>query len=405
MENESKGNRLKYLRNNNVNQILRILSREGDCARNKLVKQLGLSKMTVSNLVNLLIGLGYIEEYRVENKMNINVAGPKPMFLRIRENRIITIGITLQGDVVEGELIDIATGSIPHTKVSMMRSFRNLDIPTSIKTIIHTILIKHINIRKRIIGVGIAYNGLVDAEQGILYTTNAHNELSEVKIKRQIEKQFALPTYVCSDVQAAAFAEVLFGQSKRKSSFLFIGFGRQIKSAFVEDNMMHFGYSGLCGELGHVSVRYDGPVCECGNRGCFHMYASTPVLLQKSGKDSVSELIQAIHERDPQTIRTVESYIQITATMIVNLLNILDSECIILGYDAKVLPNYIVKEIERLVNEKCIQKKNRYIRLVTATFGYEGILLGAGVLPIHQIFLGNLILDLSVKEREENSLS
>lgn len=403
MANENKGNRLKYLRNDNVNQILRILSREGDCARITLVKRLGLSKMTVSNLVNLLIELGYIEEYRVENKMNINVAGPKPMFLRIRENRIITIGITLQGDIVEGELIDMAMGSIPQTKVSMMRSFRNLDIPTSIKTIIHTILIKHADQKSRIVGIGIAYNGLVDTEQGILYTTNTHKELVEIKIKRQIEKQFSLPTYVCTDIQAATFSEVLFGQSNRRSSFIFLGFGRQIKSAFIEHNRMHYGCSGLCGDLGHVSIRYDGPVCECGNRGCFHMYASTPVLLQKSGKNSIVELVQAIHEREPQAIRTIESYIQMTSTMLVNLLNVLDPECIVLGYDAKLLPNYIVKEIERLVNEKCMQKKNRYIRLFTATYGYEGVLLGAGVLPIHQIFLGNLTLDLSAKQREEDS--
>lgn len=89
-----KGKNLKYLRANNTREVLRHLVLNGDSSRVRLSKKLGLSKMTITNIVNDLQKGGYIYESDTYDKENAGSTGPKPIMLRVTQNKLTAIGIS-----------------------------------------------------------------------------------------------------------------------------------------------------------------------------------------------------------------------------------------------------------------------------------------------------------------------
>ena len=107
---EKKGKNLRYLRENNTREVLKYLALNGDCSRIKLSKELGLSKMTITNIVNDLLKSDYICESEFVNRENVGCTGPKPILLSVKRNKIIAIGVFVSRERLICSLSDIASG-------------------------------------------------------------------------------------------------------------------------------------------------------------------------------------------------------------------------------------------------------------------------------------------------------
>lgn len=119
----------------------------------------------------------------------------------------------------------------------------------------------------------------VGAPNGNYYTgyiENAPNLAWKGKIDfvRLMEKQFALPTVVTNDANAAALGEMLFGHASDHQNFIMITLGTGLGSGLVVNGNLIYGHDGFAGELGHVRAVDNGRACGCGKRGCLETYVS-----------------------------------------------------------------------------------------------------------------------------------
>ena len=130
-------------------------------------------------------------------------------------------------------------------------------------------------IPERPVAIGVGVPAIVDAATGVI-GDEAHHvpELAGVPLARVLAERFALPAFVDNDVNALTLAEWRFGPDRGVPSLVVLAPGTGFGSGIVIDGRLVRGAHGFGAELGHAPVKFDGPPCWCGGRGCLAVYAS-----------------------------------------------------------------------------------------------------------------------------------
>jgi glucokinase len=128
-------------------------------------------------------------------------------------------------------------------------------------------------------GVGISAPGPLDPWAGVIVDTpNLGPGFREVAIADPIERALDLPTYIDRDTNVAALGEQHFGAAQGVSDFLYITISTGFGGAIVSGGEILHGPDGTAGELGHLPIEMDGPICGCGHRGHVEAFLSGAAL-------------------------------------------------------------------------------------------------------------------------------
>lgn len=120
----------------------------------------------------------------------------------------------------------------------------------------------------RIRGIGLSAPGPVDPRRGTLVEPpNIGPGFRDVPFAAPIGEALGLPASLERDTHVAALAEQRFGAARGARDFLYLTVSSGFGGAIVIDDRLYGGPDGVAGELGHVVVDLDGPLCACGARG------------------------------------------------------------------------------------------------------------------------------------------
>jgi len=123
--------------------------------------------------------------------------------------------------------------------------------------------------------IGVGVPAIVHAAAGVV-GEEAHNvpELAGFPLARSLSERFGLPAFVDNDVNALALAEWRFDAGRGARSLVVLAPGTGFGAGVILDGRLLRGVAGFAGEFGHTPVKFDGPPCWCGGRGCLAVYAS-----------------------------------------------------------------------------------------------------------------------------------
>lgn len=381
----STGRNLRTIGKENMEKVLKLLTMEKSLTRKELANRLGLSKMTITNIVNQLMEKGYVSESPMERTALCN--GPVPMAVSIVPNSFITIGVHISSTDSTVQLLDLVDGVLYEAQVTVDNMDSNQELVRSIKDMIHTLFRERREYADHIVGIGVTYSGAIDYMKGSIRFSANQFEKEEINIKSYLEKAFSLPVVVASETRGAAIAELVFGKLLGPEKIYYINSGKEIRGGFIHNNLLRSGTYGAPGELGHMTVKYDGKLCVCGARGCYHLYAATSILLERSKCHSIEELQLKIQERDPLALRIIEEYIQVTTAVFTNVVNIYDPAYLLIGGEITKLDNSIFRKIEKLLNERIVHRKDRYVRVLVSTLHRRANTMGAGLAVYETLFM------------------
>src|SRR4030095_2032703 len=116
--------------------------------------------------------------------------------------------------------------------------------------------------------VGVGVPGLVDVDRGMLLTSAGEHvaDLHRVPLAERIAEKTGVPAFLDNDVNVLALGEWMFGFGKGAASCVVLAIGTSLGAGLILDGRLIRGKSGYAGELGHVTIAFDGPPCQCGSR-------------------------------------------------------------------------------------------------------------------------------------------
>jgi len=122
--------------------------------------------------------------------------------------------------------------------------------------------------------IGVSYGGPVDYYSGITVTCHHLDGWEGIPLRDEMERRLAAPTFMDNDANAAALAEAMFGAGKGHYHLLYLTVSSGIGGGIIAGGRVYRGATGMAGEIGHMTVLPEGPLCTCGRRGCLEALAS-----------------------------------------------------------------------------------------------------------------------------------
>jgi glucokinase len=122
--------------------------------------------------------------------------------------------------------------------------------------------------------IGLAAPGPVDPYKGILRSAPNIPGWTDVPLRKEMEERFHVPVAIGNDANLAALGEGRFGAGRGHPNLIFMTISTGIGGGIIIDDRLLLGSSGLAGEVGHITILPDGPLCGCGQRGHLEAVAS-----------------------------------------------------------------------------------------------------------------------------------
>ncbi len=145
-----------------------------------------------------------------------------------------------------------------------------------------------LNKRFEIVGIGLGLPGLIDFTTGVVEILPNFPKMKGFPIIDELKKYFSYKLRYENDASAALLGEYRFGAGKGVDDLICFTLGTGIGGAVLIDGKLLRGPEGFAGELGHITLDPDGPLCGCGNRGCLEASASASAIVRRA-KEIISE--------------------------------------------------------------------------------------------------------------------
>lgn len=246
--------------------ILNLIRTKQPISRADIARYTGLQRSTVSQITEQLID----EQWITEGALGQLPRGRKPRFLHLNNERAGIIGVNVRPQVTTLALTDLSAKII--TQDSLPTPSNPQVFLDQLAERIQNLRRTHANIYCEGIGVGVP--GRVNHQtQKMVFAPNLG--WRNVDFKNHLERATGLTVEVENAANSCALYELWFGRhSEGLHDLVALTVSEGVGTGIVANGQIVSGVDGMAGEFGHVSINENGPLCRCGNTGCWESYAS-----------------------------------------------------------------------------------------------------------------------------------
>lgn len=384
-------------------KILDLIRNKGLITKQQIAKELGINITTISDLVNQFKDKNRIIK---ETGDGSSSGGRKPKVYAINNELGYIVGIDVGGTNTRGILTDLSGNLIHYLKIkTKAREGKDAVLARVISVVNELITLTKIP-RGKLFGIGMSISGIINSYEGVSIFCPNIPGWENFPIKQIMEKEFNIPVCIDDSVRCAAVAEKRFGIAKDHDNFIFISIGKGIGMGAFIDGKIYRGSMGLAGELGHITVSEDGPLCNCGNKGCLEAIASGPGILKraqegiKNGivtsiskeinnnfeKLSVEIISRAANEGDKFAYYLINRTGEYIGIAIAAALNLFGSDLVVLWGGILECGDIILDAIKRTVKMRALEFISKRVRIEKTSIGDNIAALGAAQTFIDMLY-------------------
>lgn len=314
----------------------------------------------------------------------------------------LVIGVDIGGTKVAAGVVDSHGKILSHTR-SRMNCHSSAEAGlASVVEAIQGALSQQSESRGLIGKIGICSPGPLDPRTGVVINPPNVPCWRDFPLAEEIGKKYSATVKVDNDANAAALAEYLWGAGRGHRNVFFATLGTGVGTGIVLDGKIFHGRTGAAAEGGHVSIDMNGPVCNCGKRGCIEVLASGTAIARRAREavlrspDRGAQLLSlaggdpnkirsemvgaAAAEADPLAKEILEQTMDYLAVWLGNTVDLLEPDVMILGGGAAEMLRPHFAEIQKRMKHWCINSRYMEIPLLPAFYGeHAGIAGGAAL--------------------------
>ncbi|PKJ60910.1 XylR family transcriptional regulator [Bacillus sp. SN32] len=364
-----------------VNQklLLKEILKNSPISRAKLSEMTGLNKSTVSSQVNTLMK----ENLVFEIGQGQSSGGRRPVMLVFNKKAGYSVGIDVGVDYINGILTDLE-GTIVLDQYCHLESNSPEITKDILIDMIHHFIMHMPQSPYGLIGIGICVPGLVDKDKKIVFTPNSN--WRDIDLKSSIQEKYNVPVFIENEANAGAYGEKVFGAAKNHDNIIYVSISTGIGIGVIINNHLYRGVSGFSGEMGHMTIDFNGPKCSCGNRGCWELYASEKALLKslqtKEKKLSYQDIINLAHLNDIGTLNALQNFGFYLGIGLTNILNTFNPQAVILRNSIIESHPMVLNSMRSEVSSRVYSQLGNSYELLPSSLGQNAPALGMSSIVI-----------------------
>ena len=375
------------LKRRNRGLVLNLILTEPDMTRTELARRTGLSKMSVTNIINEFLERGVIEEH---DSLSVQGQGRNPITLGLAPSAPRLVGLHIFRDFCTAVLCDLHLRVLREARVELDRR-RAEALDETLISLVEQVLPAD---RSRVAGIGVSSLGPVDLRRGVIMNPPEFFGVRDVPVVDILSRAFGLPVAMDSQCNCSALAEKYFGAGRHLSDFVFLGIANGIGSGVLSQGRILRNAGGLTSEVGHISIDWRGRPCPCGRRGCLEIYAGTRVvereLRQRSGLDLTFREFCALPEGEAPAA-PFEEMIQALVSALVDTVNVLNPQAVIIGFEGACLPDRYLAELEEALNRQRLVQSGDRVQVLRSACGDRAQIIGSAGGLLSQVFEGRCV--------------
>jgi len=336
----------KDTRIKNATTLLHLLLKQDNISRVELSRITGLTKTTVSSIINQFISLGIVEEAPLVLTGNV---GKSPVPLHIRADVICTIGVHIGRQKAKAVLIDARMNIILMGKELPYERLVLKDILKKLFESIDYVMkdAKKQQIKVGAIGIGIP--GPLDAQTGVVRHPPKFKGWKDVPLEKIVHQRYKLPVWIENDANVGVLAEKWHGGGRDLRNFVYILANEGIGAGVVIDDELYQGAYDYVGEIGHMlfydhgKFRYLEDISGVDN--IIKRARSQGLDIENIG--DMQNFLQANNKVARSVIEDIAPWI---GSAVINVIHIIGPEAVFIGGKMSVLGDALIQPIRKIVS-------------------------------------------------------
>ncbi len=372
-------------------------------SRIELARELGLTRAAITSTINDLQKTGLVLEIKTRQP-----SGRKPIVLEINPNRGFVIGLDIGATHITALLANYSAHVIAEIECSIDIIEGPQKVLDKANEMINSLIENSGISLKDLHAIGVGVPGPVVTGAGMVSEPPIMPGWDKFPIETALGTQRGIPVTVANDAELGAVGEWAYGAGRGERNLAYIKVGKGIGAGLLIDGQIYHGTNGSAGEIGHITLDENGPLCSCGNHGCLEAMAGGNAVakkaIEKIKRGTRSDLSTIIPLSDIKSEDVIDAacrgdllaqQILIEAghhlgTAIAGLVNLFNPSIVIIGGNVAKIGDLLLDPIRKTVQERSLRMASANLRISTALLGKRSSAMGAVVLALNMVIHNNL---------------
>ncbi|MGH3447596.1 MAG: ROK family protein, partial [Nocardioidaceae bacterium] len=332
---------------------------------------------TVSNIVKVLSDAGLVETEAG--------AGRRGTTVRVARSAGLVAGVDFGHRHVRLALGDLSGTIVAETRRELSPTHTSAEGLDSVDEMLHTLLGAANATWEQVLSVGMGLPAPIGAE-GLVTSSSILPGWVGVNAEEVVADHLGKPVHIDNDANLGALAEHRRGAGVGHETMVYLKISSGVGAGIIINGQLFYGGAGTAGEIGHLTIDANGPVCRCGSRGCLEAYASVGMVKEMLAGQypdaSFLQIVEAARSGDTAPLRVIEdagSHLGWGMAMVANLIN---PTCLVVGGDMAQAGELLLGPIGTGIRRHALGSVSATMQIVTSHLQDRSSVVGALLLAL-----------------------
>ena len=381
-------NNVKNINKHLVLSLIQFTS--GGISRAELARQLGLSRSAVTTIVNDLMASGTIQE----SAKKTGTSGRPRTLLEITPSIGYVAGVDMGAKHLRIAIANFGAQVLNEKEIIFDISEKPKLCIENVDKLLKEMLEESGLDFTQLEAIGFGVPGPISTDAGMVIAPPIMPGWDHFPIRKTLEDLWQLPVSVNNDAELGALGEWAYGAGRDANDLAYIKVGTGIGAGLLIDGRIYRGSTGSAGEIGHLTIDVDGPLCTCGNRGCLEALSGgraiadqaknkikekkSTQLAKISSKSITAKDVAFVAQRgDLLAQKIMQEAGENLGIAISGLINILNPDMVIVGGGVAQTGDLLLEPIRETVKKRSVLAAATQVRITTALLGRRSTSMGA----------------------------
>lgn len=267
---------VKELKQQNILEAISILQKEKELSKPALSKRMGISTVSAHSFINELVERQIV----LSSGSSSSSHGRKASLFRLNPNYGFSVGMVLSSNSIQTVAYDFTSRQISSFSLRLEKT-ADENICSKMISQARIAISNHESDYGKCLGLGVAIPGIVDHNTDLIKNSVHFPHFKPLDLKFIMQDALQIPVFIGNDNKLCMNAVKWAENRSLSSPIAFIGVEEGVGCGIMINGQILQGANSVAGEIGHIPIDTDGPLCNCGNRGCLECYIAERGLIDR----------------------------------------------------------------------------------------------------------------------------